>query len=82
MGRVMAEKGIDELFLATHRLVEEGIKCELDVLGGYEEDYKEKIDMSENEGWLHYYGYQKMSVHLLNKAIVLFFHHGMKMAKY
>ena len=35
---LMAEKGIDELFLATHRLVEEGIKCELDVLGGYEED--------------------------------------------
>lgn len=59
MGRVMAEKGIDELFWAMHRLVKDGIKCELDVLGGYEEDYKEKINLYENEGWLHFHGYQK-----------------------
>lgn len=59
MGRVMAEKGIDELLLAMRKLVAEGIECELDVLGGYEEDYKEKIKKYENEGWLHYYGYQE-----------------------
>ena len=59
MGRVMAEKGIDELFDAMKRLVDDGINCELDVLGGYEEDYKEKISKYEKEGWLHYYGYQK-----------------------
>ena len=33
MGRVMAEKGIDELFIAMQKLASEGIKCELDVLG-------------------------------------------------
>lgn len=59
MGRVMAEKGIDELFDAMKKLITDGINCELDVLGGYEEDYKEKIQKYENEGWLHYYGYQK-----------------------
>lgn len=59
MGRVMAEKGIDELFIAMQKLVDDGISCELDVLGGYEEDYKEKIDMYEREGWLHYHGYQR-----------------------
>lgn len=59
MGRVMAEKGIDELFEAMQRLVSDGLRCELDVLGGYEEDYKEKIEKYENEGWLHYHGYQK-----------------------
>lgn len=59
MGRVMAEKGINELFEAMKKLVAEGINCELDVLGGYEEDYKEKIQECENEGWLHYHGYQK-----------------------
>lgn len=59
MGRVMAEKGIDELFEAMKKLVADGINCELNVLGGYEEDYKAKIQECENEGWLHYYGYQK-----------------------
>lgn len=59
MGRVMAEKGIDELFEAMNKLLAEGTNCELDVLGGYEEDYKEKIDKYESVGWLHYHGYQK-----------------------
>lgn len=59
MGRVMAEKGVDELFEAMAKLIADGINGELDVLGGYEEDYKEKIDKYEAEGWLHYHGYQK-----------------------
>ena len=59
MGRVMAEKGINELFEAMKKLVADGINCELDVLGGYEEDYKEKIQKYEGEGWLHYHGYKK-----------------------
>lgn len=59
MGRVMAEKGIDELFEAMKRLVTEGVSVELHVLGGYEEDYKVVIESYEQEGWLHYHGYQK-----------------------
>ena len=59
MGRVMAEKGVNELFDAMKKLIADGVYCELDVLGGYEEDYKAKIQECENEGWLHYYGYQK-----------------------
>ena len=59
MGRVMAEKGIDELFIAMQKLASEGIKCELDVLGRYEENYKEIIHKYEEDGWLHYYGYQE-----------------------
>lgn len=59
MGRIMAEKGIDELFEAMTKLVSEGFNCELDLLGFPEEDYKEKIKKYEEEGWLHYYGYQK-----------------------
>ena len=59
MGRVMAEKGIDELFEAMQRLVSDGINCELHLLGFYEENYKAKIKQYEAEGWLHYYGYQK-----------------------
>lgn len=59
VGRVMREKGIDELFSAMDRLYEEGADCTLDVLGGYEEDYAEIIRRYEEKGWLRYHGYQK-----------------------
>ena len=59
IGRVMKEKGIDELFAAMGKLVAEGYPCSLDVVGMYEEDYKETIAQGEAEGWLHYHGYQK-----------------------
>ena len=58
MGRVMKEKGIDELFTAMKRLVSEGIPCCLDILGGYEEDYQNQIEQYTSAGWLHYHGYQ------------------------
>lgn len=58
VGRVMKEKGIDELFAAMQRLISEDIPCSLDVLGGYEEDYQKRIEDSSAEGWLHYHGYQ------------------------
>ena len=59
MGRVMKEKGINELFEAMKMLRKDGINCVLDVLGGYEENYKEIIEKYENEGWLFYHGFQK-----------------------
>ena len=59
VGRVMKEKGIEELFTAMRRLVSDGYPVELDVLGGYEEDYESTIKTYESQGWLHYHGYQK-----------------------
>lgn len=59
VGRVMREKGVEELFAAMERLREEGVPCSLDVLGGYEEDYKARMEQYEAAGWLHYHGYQK-----------------------
>lgn len=58
IGRVMQEKGIDELFQAMRKLNKNGYKCSLDVLGGFEENYSEKIKKYEAEGWLYYQGYQ------------------------
>lgn len=58
VGRVMKEKGIDELFEAMKRLVNEGEVCFLDVIGSFEEDYKEKLEEYQNAGWLKYHGYQ------------------------
>lgn len=59
IGRVMKEKGIDELFKAMQLLSTDGINCVLDVVGGYEEDYSEQIKQYEDDGWLTYHGIQK-----------------------
>lgn len=58
MGRVMREKGIDELFIAMKKLISEGLNCSLDICGTFEEDYKSKIKEYEYSGWLHYHGVQ------------------------
>lgn len=58
VGRVMKEKGIEELFAAMKLLIDQGIPCSLDILGGYEEDYQDLIERYAAEGWLHYHGYQ------------------------
>lgn len=59
VGRVMREKGVDELFDTMSRLCREGYSCVLDVLGGYEENYADRIAAYTAEGWMHYHGYQK-----------------------
>lgn len=59
IGRIMKEKGINELFLAMKKMIADGYNVELNILGEFEEDYREKIQQYVNDGWLHYYGYQK-----------------------
>ncbi len=58
MGRVMAEKGVDELFAAMRKLRNDSVKCSLDMLGIFDEDYAAKIKAAEDEGWLRYHGLQ------------------------
>ncbi|HAQ7818994.1 TPA: glycosyltransferase family 4 protein [Enterococcus faecium] len=58
IGRIMKEKGVDELFEAMKNLYSEEKNCVLDVLGYFEEDYGIKIEKYEKEGWLKYHGYQ------------------------
>lgn len=59
IGRVMKEKGIDELFEAMKKLITDGVKCSLDIVGNYEEDYADQIKKYESDGWLNYRGFQK-----------------------
>ncbi|MGN0502457.1 MAG: glycosyltransferase family 4 protein [Ruminococcus sp.] len=59
IGRIMREKGIEELFASVKKLNENGYKCTLSVLGEFEEDYAETIDRHVKEGWLNYCGFQK-----------------------
>lgn len=59
IGRVMQEKGIDELLYAIKRLIQEGYFCVLDIVGTIEENYSEVIKDFEKKGWINYYGFQR-----------------------
>ena len=58
IGRVMREKGIDELLEAMKKLAAAGSSVHLDILGGYEEDYAAAMERYAAEGWLTFHGYQ------------------------
>lgn len=80
VGRVMREKGVDELFSAMERLSAEGENCTLDILGGYEEDYEATIRRHEAAGWLRYHGYVKDVRPYIEKAhcfVLPSYHEGM-----
>ena len=59
VGRVMHEKGVDELLAAVEHLHDAGYKIHLDVVGPYEENYETRLQQLEKRGLLTFYGYQK-----------------------
>lgn len=80
VGRVMREKGVEELFSAMKRLRAEGMDCHLDMLGAYEENYAQVIQEYENQGWLHYHGFVKDVRPFIEKAhcfVLPSYHEGM-----
>ena len=80
VGRVMEEKGVNELFDAIKKIKSEGIKAEFGFLGWFEEDYSQIIKDLEAKDYIKYYGYQKDVVKFMREAhcIVLpSYHEGM-----
>lgn len=59
VGRIMREKGIEELLEAVRRLNQEGLKCILHLVGYPEEDYDTEIQKGCKEGWLCNHGLQE-----------------------
>lgn len=59
IGRVMKEKGVDELFEAAKRIKEEYPDVCFDIVGPMEDEYGSTIEKLEREGIITYYGYQK-----------------------
>lgn len=59
VGRVMHEKGVDELFTAARRMKREyGDGVEFHIVGSFEEAYKPLMDELEQAGTAQYHGYQ------------------------
>ena len=80
VGRVMEEKGVNELFTAIKKLKSEGCNAEFGFLGWFEEDYSEVIRELEDKDIIKYYGYQEDVAKFMKDAhcIVLpSYHEGM-----
>lgn len=81
LGRIMKEKGCDEFFAAARALKNElGPKVEFDVVGFYEDAYKETVDRLVSDGIIKFHGFQT-NVHPYYEAadcvVLPSYHEGM-----
>jgi galacturonosyltransferase len=58
VGRIMKDKGIEELLSSIRRIHNEHENVKLDLVGGLEEDYEADISKAEKEGAIVYHGEQ------------------------
>lgn len=60
LGRIMKEKGIDELFYAIRKLHDEyGDTVKLDLVGFFEDEYKKAVEELVNDGIAVFHGFQE-----------------------
>lgn len=59
IGRIMKEKGVDELFQAAKRLKKENENIEVGIVGPFEEHYEDTVNKLGKAGIIKYYGYQR-----------------------
>ncbi len=59
LGRIMKEKGMDELFAAAEKLSDEGYEFALDLVGFYEDEYEEQVKVLEKKGIAMFHGFQE-----------------------
>ena len=59
LGRIMKEKGMDELFGAVEQLRKDGSEFVLDMVGFFEDEYKKQVEQLQSEGIVRFYGFQE-----------------------
>lgn len=59
LGRIMKEKGMDELFGAVRLLKEEGADFVLELVGFFEEEYEEQVEELKNAGIVRFHGFSE-----------------------
>ncbi|PES69089.1 glycosyltransferase family 1 protein [Bacillus cereus] len=80
IGRVMKEKGVDELFEAAQRIKGEYNNVIFDIIGPFEDDYKNLITELQQKGFIQYHGFQKDVKPFIKQASCLVlpsYHEGM-----
>lgn len=80
LGRIMREKGVDELFWAAQKLYEEGVDFVLDLVGFFEDEYKEQVDKLVADGIAVFHGFQHDPVPYYSAAdcvVLPSYHEGM-----
>lgn len=81
LGRIMKEKGVDELFTAAKNLKKKyGDKIIFDLVGFFEDDYKETVEHLDAEGVVRYLGFQEdpKPFYAMSHCVVLpSYHEGM-----
>ena len=80
LGRIMKEKGMDELFAAVRRLHKENIPFHLDLVGFFEDTYKEQVDGLVHSGIASFHGFQENPLPYYQNAdlvVLPSYHEGM-----
>ena len=80
IGRVMKEKGVDELLYSADKLKKEGYDFSLDIVGDFEDDYEGVIKDAEEKGLIKYHGLQRDVRPFIEKAhcfVLPSYHEGM-----
>lgn len=80
LGRIMREKGIDELFSSVRRLHQEGVSFVLDLVGFFEDEYKAQVEELERMGIAKFHGFQTNPIpyYMAADCVVLpSYHEGM-----
>lgn len=80
IGRVMKEKGVDELFEAAKKIKAEHSNVFFDIVGPMEDNYKEILERYESEGIIKYYGSQADVKPFIERAscfVLPSYHEGM-----
>ena len=80
VGRVMEEKGVNELFEAIRKIREEYDNVEFTFIGWFEEDYSDIMTKLEEEKIIRYYGYQNDVIPFMKNShcvILPSYHEGM-----
>lgn len=81
LGRIMQEKGIDEFFASARAMKQKyGSKVAFEVVGFYEDSYKETVEQLVSEGVITFHGFQTQVLpyyHGASCVVMPSYHEGM-----
>ena len=80
IGRVMREKGVDELFAVAKRIKDKYENVIFDIVGPFEDDYENTVLELQKQGYIKYHGFQSDVKPFIEKAhcfVLPSYHEGM-----